>query len=350
MNARLQKFVAQFDRHELDACLVTSDVNISYLSRFSASESWLLVLPRKAYYITDFRYILEARQGLKGVTVVRYEKSMAAAVLDLARRHNIRRLGFDDRHLSLAQFKTLKSAVSPGVRLVSVRGIVEFLREIKEKEELALIRKALALNLEAYRFLKGVIRPGVTEKRVLESLERYVKARKAGFSFPPIIASGPNSCYPHARVTDRKVKNNEPVLVDMGMDIKGYKSDLTRMFFLGKIPPLIRKVNDFVAEAQARAIKAIRPGKKAGEIDETARNFLREKRLAKYFGHSLGHGVGAEIHEDPRVSPRSPVILKPGMVFTVEPAVYLPHQFGIRIEDMVLVTPGGCEILSRKAG
>jgi len=220
------------------------------------------------------------------------------------------------------------------------------LREVKDRTEVRRIQEALKLNLQAFQYLKGVIHPGITEREVLLKLEKYVKERKAGFSFDPIIASGPNSCFPHARVTDRKIRNNEPVLVDMGIDLQGYKSDLTRMFFLGKIPQLVNDVNVAVKSAQIQAIQKIRAGVLASDVDYEARNYLEKHRLGKFFGHSLGHGVGLEIHEGPRISQKSMSVLKEGMVFTVEPAVYLPHQFGIRIEDMVLVTKKGCEVLS----
>ena len=208
------------------------------------------------------------------------------------------------------------------------------------------IKKALKLSLEAYDFLEGVIKPGISEKEVFEKLEIFVKNHGSGFSFPPIIASGPNSCYPHAKITDRKIRSDDLVLLDMGIDVQGYKSDLTRIFFLGKIPQLVREVYGIVQTAQRKAIGKIRPGIFAHEVDEESRNYLKNHRLDKFFGHSLRHGVGLEIHEGPTISQKSPSVLKENMVFTVEPAVYLPNKFGIRIEDMVLVTKQGCEVLS----
>ena len=347
MNKRLQQFIAEFARQNVDAYLVMNDTNITYLTQFRASESWLLVFPSSTFYITDSRYILEAQEGLSGVIVVEYTKSMIPKVFELVGKMKAVRLGFDPRQVTLAQFYDLQKHCPAEVKLAQTPDFAGELRQIKERSEVDLIRKALKLNHKAYRYLKDVIKPGVTERQVLLKLENYVKKTGAGFSFPPIIASGPNSCYPHARVTDRKIRNNEPVLVDMGIDINGYKSDLTRMFFLGKITPLIREVNSLVAESQERAIKKIKPGIPAAEVDYEARNFLEQNQLAKYFGHSLGHGVGLEIHESPRISQSSSAILKEGMIFTVEPAAYIPKKFGIRIEDMVLVTASGCEVLSR---
>ena len=194
--------------------------------------------------------------------------------------------------------------------------------------------------------LSKVVKPGVSERQILSKLEGFVKLHQVGFSFSPIIASGPNSCYPHAKVTDRILKNNEPVLIDTGIDINGKKADLTSNFFLGSIPLRYTKAFDAVVLAQREAMAMIKPGVAVADVDLKARNVLRKFGLAKYFGHSLGHGVGLDIHENPRLSCKSSSLLEPGMIVTVEPAVYIPNQFGIRVEDMVLVTEKGCEVLS----
>lgn len=343
---RLQQLTARFSGFKIDAFLVTNDVNIRYLTDFPASESWLLVFPSKSFYLTDFRYILEAQKGLKGINIKRYSKSLQRSVFEVAEDFKVKRLGFDDRHISLASFKQLKKECPKGIELVAVKNLVEDLREIKSQEEINQIRKALSLHHQAYEFIKKQVKPGVSEKEIFNTLENFVKSKNAGFSFSPIIASGPNSCFPHARITDRKIRPNEPVLIDMGIDLNGYKSDLTRMVLLGRIPRFVRQVHDFVRRAQVLAIEHIRPGLRADEIDAQARNYLAKNRLGKFFGHSLGHGVGLEIHEDPRISKSSSTILKEGMIFTVEPAVYVPGKFGIRIEDMVLVTQQGCEVIS----
>ncbi len=347
MRSNLQNLISSLHDNHLDGYLVTKDVNIRYLTDFLASESWLLVSAKKSFYITDFRYILEAKAGLRGITVCRYQKSISDEVASLSSSLKLKRVGFDDRHLSLSAFRKLQKICRGKVKLVCVNHLVERLREIKSSYEVGQIRKALKLNLEAYGFLKKVVRPGMNEKDIFRRLEVFVRAHQAGFSFDPIIASGPNSCFPHAKVTDRIIKNNDLVLIDMGMDVGGYKSDLTRVFFLGKIPQLIREVCDTVKIAQEKAIAKIKANVPAKVVDDQARNYLVKRKLAQFFGHSLGHGVGLEIHESPSLSQMSPSILKDGMVVTVEPAVYLPHKFGIRIEDMVLVTKQGCEVLSR---
>jgi Xaa-Pro aminopeptidase len=207
-------------------------------------------------------------------------------------------------------------------------------------------RDCLKVHFKAIDFMKKVVKPGLTERQAILKLESFVKSKGAEFSFVPIIASGPNSCYPHARATDRVIRNNEGVLLDFGIDLNGYKSDLTRNFFLGRITPRVKQVFDAVTLAQREAISLIKPGISCATVDLQARKVLRKFGLAKYFGHSLGHGVGLDIHETPRLSSHSTGILETGMIVTVEPGVYIPNQFGIRIEDMVLVTNEGCEVLS----
>jgi len=346
MSISLKRFAALLREHHLPAYLVTHDPNIHYLTQFPASESWLLITNKKSFYITDFRYLEEAKSALKGITVKRYKKSMSLTVFELLRALGLRRVGFDDRHVSLAAFKDLRKHCPKRIKLTVKNNLIESLREVKSPSEINLIRKALKVHKEALDYIKHVLRPGLTEKQILLCLEEFVRKKGVEFSFPPIVASGANSAFPHAKVTNRKIKLNDIVLVDMGIDVHGYKSDLTRMFFLGKIPRLFGDVEAKVRLAQQKAIAKIKAGVLASQVDYEARNYLAKKKLAQYFGHSLGHGVGLEIHEAPRLSETSKAILRENMVVTVEPAVYIPHKFGIRIEDMVLVTRNGCEVLS----
>jgi Xaa-Pro aminopeptidase len=347
MNTRLKKLVEDFSRHKnIDALLIVNDSNIRYLTQFLACESWLLVTKSKAFYITDSRYILEARQGLKGITVKQYSHMPFTTLCELCKQYKIKRLGFDERHTNFALWKRLKEFCPRNRKLVPATGLVESLREIKDEGEIAQIKNCLKLHFKAIDFMKKVVKPGLTERKVAFQLERFVKSRGAEFSFPPIIASGPNSCYPHARTTDRVIRNNEAVLLDFGIDLNGYKSDLTRNFFLGTIAPRVKQVFDALTLAQQEAISLIKPNVSCSQVDARARKVLRKFGLAKYFGHSLGHGVGLDIHEAPRLSSQSTSILEAGMIVTIEPGVYIPNQFGIRVEDMVLVTKEGCEVLS----
>ncbi len=344
---RIKKLIAEFPRFRgIDALLLTNDTNIRYLTDFPASESWLLVTKTRSYYITDSRYTLEARMGLKGVTVKQYSQTPCTTLFDLCKTLKVKKLGFDERHSSVMFIKKLKGFCPKRMKLIPATGLVEEFREIKSVDEIDLTRQCLKLHQKALQLMKKVVKVGVSERKIALDLERFIKSHGAEFSFPPIIASGPNSCFPHARVTDRVLKNNEPVLLDFGVQIKGYKSDLTRNFFLGKMPTRYVQVLDALRLAQQEAIKMIKPGVPVADLDTQARKVLRKFKLAQYFGHSLGHGVGLDIHENPRLSVKSPALLQPGMIVTIEPGVYLPHQFGIRVEDMVLVTEQGCEVIS----
>ncbi len=348
MTSRLRKLVDEFPRHKnIDALLITNDTNIRYLTNFLAGESWLLVTKTKAFYITDFRYIQEARQGLKGVTVKQHTQTPCVTLFELTKQYKIKRLGFDEKQTSVSLFKRLKEFCPRRTKLLPATGVVETLREIKDAGEVLATRACLELHAKSLNLMKKVVRPGVTERQVANELERFVKKHQVCFAFPPIIASGPNSAFPHAKITDRVIRNNEPVLLDFGMDINGYKSDLTRNFFLGRMTPRYKKVLEALTLAQDEAIKMIKPGVSVADVDAHARKVLRRFGLAKYFGHSLGHGVGLDIHENPRLSSKCPkCLLEEGMIVTVEPGVYLANQFGIRVEDMVLVTKEGCEVLS----
>lgn len=347
MTPRIKNLVRAFSEHDLDAFLVTSDVNISYLTQYPSAESWLLVFPRKAVYVTDARYSREVRQRLRGVSVSQSPDSILRQVVRLIRCARARRIGFDERLVSLEMFKRMKRECPSGVEWCPCNHLVERLRVIKTGDEISAIRRAIKIHREALGYLHRIIRPGLTEADIRARIETYLRRREVSFAFAPIIASGPNSCFPHARVSRREFRRNETILLDVGVDLLGYKSDLTRMFFLGKIPPLVREVYEIVDVAQKKAIAQIRPGITAAEIDQQARNHIKKHKLSKYFCHALGHGVGLEVHEAPKISGKSSEVLKEGMVFTVEPAVYLPRRFGIRIEDMVLVTQKGCQVLSR---
>jgi Xaa-Pro aminopeptidase len=347
VNSRIKKLIEDFSRHKnIDALLVVNDSNLRYLTRFPASESWLLVTKLKVFYITDSRYILEARQGLKGITVKQYNHVPCATLNEICKQYKIKRLGFDEKHTSFALWKKLKEFCPRNTKLIAATGMVESLREIKDEEEIDQIRTCLKLHFKAIDFMRKVVKPGLNERQIAMKLEQFIKGHGAEFSFPPIIASGPNSCHPHARVSDRVIRNNEGVLLDFGIDINGYKSDLTRNFFLGRISTRIKQVFETVSLAQREAIRLIKPGVCCSQIDIQARKVLRKFGLAKYFGHSLGHGLGLDIHEAPRLSSHSAGILEAGMVVTVEPGVYIPNQFGIRAEEMILVTKEGCEVLS----
>ncbi len=348
MRSHLKKISNELLKHNLDGYLCSDFKDLYYALEYPGRDAWLLIVPDKAYYLTDSRYTLQVRQELRGKVCIReLKQSLAQTCFDIVRQKKIKRLGFDERHFSVAAFKAVKKACPSGVRLVPANRLVERLRMIKDAQELDQIRQCLSLQKTAITYLKRTIRAGLSEQDILEKLRDFVHHQGAKFSFLPIIASGPNSSFPHASVSSRKIGKNDPVLVDFGIELNGYKSDLTRIFVSDKIARSIRDVCLAVGQAQEAAIAHIRPGVPVADIDLIARKSLKKNKLERFFSHSTGHGVGLDIHEPPRLSRKSSEILQAGMVVTVEPGVYIPGKFGIRIEDMVYVTQEGCEILSR---
>ncbi len=348
MSSRIKKLYTQLQLQGLDGFLVSSPPSISYLTEYISRDSYLLVTKKENLYFTDSRYTQEVKLALKGkVSLKKINGSVFKLIADTCLSMKLKRVAFEERHLPFAEYNKIKQGLGKKIELVPTHSLIESLRQIKEPVELKKIKRGIKITAAAFRFAEGFIRPGLTELQVTAELERFIRYHGAfGSSFQIIVGSGPNSSFPHHLSGKRKIRNNEPVLIDMGVNYLGYKTDLTRVFFLGKINALARKVYDIVLAAQREAISKIKPATALAKIDAAARQYIAKKGFAAFFGHALGHGVGLEVHESPSVSGKEKSELKPGMVFTIEPAVYLPGKFGIRIEDMVLVTQDGCEVLS----
>ena len=330
----------------LDGILVSAPANVSYLCCYNIADSYLLISAKGAYFITDFRYANEAQRNISGFKIFQY-KNLFKDIARIAGRLKIRRLGFEAKDLSFSEHSRIKVCLDEKVKLVDTFNLIESLRQVKTKDELKSIREAIRITGLTFKFLKRFLRPGMAELKIAAEIERFIRLRGAGrAAFDAIIAGGPNSCLPHARPSSRKIREGEPVLVDIGVDVNGYKSDLTRVFFLDKITGLQQRIYKIIQDAQAKAVEAVSAGVKISEVDRAARGYIEKSGYGKYFGHSLGHGVGLEVHEEPSISARNRLPLKEGMVFTVEPGIYLPGRFGMRLEDMVLVTKKGCEVLS----
>lgn len=347
MLSRLLKIRSFLPQLEIGALFLSNPYNIRYFTGYPGEDAWLLITAQKAYYITDFRYIEHARKVLGShIEVVMFESSIFETAINLALADKVKAFGFEENHLTYYQYKRLEKFSRRKLKLKGLSGAVEALRAVKDPNEIAQIRKAVRINLKAFKFVEPYMRPGLRERDILFKLEDFARKEGVGFAFPPIIASGPNAAYPHARVTDRKLRSGEPVLLDFGVDLGGYKSDLTRMFFLGKMPPSFRKFLDLIRGAQEEAFKKIHSGVVSCEVDAAARQFLAQHDLAQFFGHSLGHGVGMETHEMPRISAKSREVLLENTVITIEPGIYFPGKYGVRLEEMVLITNKGCEVLS----
>ncbi len=348
MRNRLAQLRFFLPKLKVDALFVSDPVNIRYLTGHAAEDGWLLVTALKAFYITDFRYIAIVKQVFKNqaIDIVQFDRSLFESVIQAAIEEKVGILGFEENNLTYYQFSRLKSCVKKRLKLRALSGTVEALRVVKSPQEVSSIREAIRINLKGFEWIARFIRPGVTEKDIYYQLQNFIRVEGVDFSFPPIIASGPNSAYPHARITERKLCLAEPVLLDFGVEKNGYKSDLTRMFFLGKMPRSFEKRLSLIRNAQEEAYKVIRLGVPSQAVDAAARGFLERNGLAQYFGHSLGHGVGLQTHEMPRVSSKSGEILLENMIITIEPGVYFPGRYGVRLEEMVLVGSNGCEVIS----
>lgn len=345
----IDKLRQELLRNKLEAILITNAVNVAYLSGFKG-EGRLLITPGKQVLIVDFRFKEQAVKETKsfriwqGQSFCPPEKSISA----LLKKLKLKNMGFEASTFSYQFYRRLKAAVK-SVGLVPTDNIVEQLRAIKSLQEIKLLKKAASLAIKSFTFAKGAIKPGKKEEEIARELQYFM--RKSGAqecAFDSIIASGRRSSMPHAPISDRTFKRNEAVLLDLGCRIAGYNSDLTRMVFLGKISAKIKRTYEIVLQAQQLAISAVRAGAKIRQIDKIARQYIAKAGLGAFFGHALGHGIGREVHEYPSISPRNKDILKEGMVFTVEPGVYIPGWGGIRVEDMVLVTKQGFEVLTKR--
>ncbi|MGB6401357.1 MAG: Xaa-Pro peptidase family protein, partial [Candidatus Sulfotelmatobacter sp.] len=338
-----------------DGLLVSHLPNIRYLCGFTGSAGLLLVEEAGSTFFTDVRYDTQAREEVKGAKVIIARKALLSALGERvgARRKKSRgkgwTIGIEAEHLTVAEKKRLADLLPSGVRLRNAPALVEKGRMVKDEEELGLIREAVKLGATLFDRALEVLRPGVRECESAAEME--YTARRAGaeeMSFPTIIASGARSALPHGRASEQAIAPGGFVVCDFGVILGGYCSDQTRTVWVGegRVPEEARHAYESVREAQEAAIAVVRPGICTGEVDAVARKVLRRAGLGRYFTHSTGHGVGLEIHEAPRVAAGQREVLKPGMVITIEPGVYFPGKWGVRIEDMVAVSEDGCELLT----
>jgi Xaa-Pro aminopeptidase len=344
---RRQQLTRPLASEGVDALLVSNPLNVTYLTGFSGDSSHLILLPQRTLLVSDRRFTAQLAEECPGLeTVIRPPaQTLHAAVAEALTKLGVRSVGFESSHLTVAEWETLREAVKtidwkPG------RDRVEKLRVIKDESEVAAIREAIDLAERAFSVFRTLLRPADREKDLADFLEATIRRLGGnGTSFPSIIAVGERAALPHAPPTERAVGDGELLLVDWGASGRFYKSDLTRTFATRTISPKLEAVYAVVAKAQQRAIARIRPGVKGREVDAEARAVIAEANFGD-LDHGLGHGIGLEIHEGPALRPNSEAVLQPGMVVTVEPGIYQPGWGGVRIEDDVLVTPDGCEVLT----
>ena len=350
--ARQAKLREHLASTRVDAFLISHLPNIRYLCGFTGSAALLLVQESGSVFFSDVRYDTQAKEEVKGAKVVIARKPIQEAVADFFSGRRKTRgkgpiLGIEADHLTVAEKKRLRKLLPSGTSLKDAAPNVERARMVKDSDEIEQIRSAVRLGAKIFDRGLEVLRSGVKEVEVAAEME--LAARRGGaeeMSFPTIIASGARSALPHGRASMQSIPSGAFVVCDFGVILSGYCSDQTRTVWVGKVADDARHAYEAVRQAQQASIDAVRPGIAVTEVDVAARKSLYKAGLGKYFTHSTGHGVGLEIHESPRVAAGQREILQPGMIITIEPGVYFPGKWGVRIEDMVVVTAGGCEVLT----
>ena len=345
---RLVKLRQKMAEQNLPALLVTQPLNRIYMSGFGGSAGSLFITAERAVLLVDFRYVERATQEAPDFEVVRANPSAFMELLSsLLSESGSDKLGFESAHVTHAEYAAWTEKM-PASSLVPTKGLVEGLRMFKSADELAAIREAVRIADGAYDHLKRTIRPGMTEKQIAWDLEVWMRTHGAeGIAFPFIVASGPNGAMPHALASDREIREGESVTVDMGATVRGYNSDITRTFCLGHADEQFHKIYDIVLHAQETTERSLKPGVSGKEGDACARDIIAAAGYGEQFGHGLGHGVGLAVHEGPGLGLLSTDTLAPQQVATVEPGIYIPGWGGVRIEDMVLITEDGTEVLTQ---
>ena len=354
---RLDLLRSKFESLEVDTAWIIQPENRRYLSGFKAadgqldeSSGCLFITMDQALLLTDSRYTIQAEQEVVGFEVVTHTKSLVDTLQEIFDRLNTRRLGFEGGYLIWNLYQKVKEKAfqySPTVELVALSNLVEKIREIKGPEEVDMLSRSAQLMGDVLAREIEELSHGPVEKDIAWKIETLIREQGAdGAAFPPIVASGPNSALPHAVPTERIIGEGEPIILDVGAKIDGYCSDMTRTVFLGNPPSDIKEIYKVVREAQVRALESVRPEMKTDEADSIARDVIKNAGFGDFFGHSLGHCIGMAPHERPYVGPLNPEVLKEGMVFTVEPGIYIPGKGGVRLEEMVLLEKNGARLLT----
>ena len=351
INSRRQKLRQQLSEREIDAIFISQPENRYYLSGFDGSAGFLLITENKAILATDFRYLEQAKIQAPDYEIFPISNDLKKWFPELTSGLHISKLGFEAGHITVATYRQLSDIIKKQqlpLKLVPVEGVVELLRTVKEPEEIELIARAAEISDNAFGYIEGIIRAGMSEKEIAWELEKFMRDNGSqSLPFEIIVASGPNGARPHARATERAINDGEPIVIDIGARVGGYASDLSRTICPGKPDDTFRKVYDIVLGAQLTAIAIITEGMSGDVVDSLARKVINEAGYGEAFGHALGHGVGLAPHEAPRLGPGSDDILTSGMVFTIEPGIYLPGWGGVRIEDLCLMENGKVRVISK---
>jgi Xaa-Pro aminopeptidase len=343
---RIIELRQKLEKFRLRGLLITHMPNVRYLCGFTGSSGTLLVSEQGATLFTDGRYTLQARQESKHARVRIARGNAATAALQTLKGRRTHVVGVEGDHLSLSSATALRKS-APHLRLKPIAGVVERMRMVKDSDEIVQLQAAVMLASGLFEVVLNGIKPGTSESHVAAELE-YVARRSGaqGMSFETIVAAGERSAMPHGVASENPIPTSGFVVLDYGVILAGYCSDMTRTVHVGAPGQKQKALYQAVLDAQLAAISAVRPGQEAGKVDQAARKVLNKAGFSSYFTHSTGHGVGLEIHEPPRLGKGQKELLKPGMVITIEPGAYVPGLGGVRIEDMVLVTESGCQVLT----
>ena len=332
--------------NDLDAILFSSLENIRHLCGFTGSDGAFLLAQKTSYFLTDSRYWTQAEEEVKGSQIVHYKRKLegiASLLLDL----KLKRIGFESTSLVVSFHQSLVKKLANAAELIPLEDEVKNLRGVKDAQELASIRTAIDISSKAFLHINERLKEGAFEREIALEMEFFMRRNGAeAISFDIILASGKRSALPHGKATHKRIEPGDFILVDFGSKYQGYHSDQTRTVVCGKPSSEQKKVYQVVKEAHDKAIEVVRPGIPIQKVDAAARDHIREKGYGEYFGHGTGHGIGLAVHEEPGINAENKGLSEEGMVFTIEPGIYIPDWGGVRIEDMIRVTPQGAEVLT----
>ncbi len=355
---RLRRLRSMLEEERIDALLVAVPENRYYLSGYGAedlqlteSSGYLVITDSKQVLLTDFRYREEAETEAPDFQVLLYSDGLGQTLTELFSELSISALAVEPHYLTVSRYREVEEALKssrPTATMAHAEDLVERMRLVKEPEEVVKIRASLDLTEKALVWVWETLRPGKTEKEVAWEIERSIREGGAeAVSFPPIVAGGPNAALPHAVPTERKINAGEPVILDLGSKLGHYCSDMTRTWIAGTPDKKLQEIYRIVREAQMAAQDFIRAGRDSVAVDGVARGLITKAGYGDYFGHGLGHGVGLAVHEKPGLRKLKGTVLEENMVVTIEPGIYLPGYGGVRLENLVRITAGGCEPLNQ---
>ncbi|PWA13223.1 Xaa-Pro dipeptidase [Pueribacillus theae] len=343
---RVQKLREVMKKCNIDSMLITSSSNLRYMTNFTGTAGIALISLNEAKFITDFRYTEQAKEQAKGYDIVEHKGKIIEEIAKQAEKMKINQLGFEEDHVTYSTYQTYKKEIP--AQLIPVSGIIEELRLIKDNTEIQIVKEAAEIADAAFEHIITYIKPGMREREISDELEFFMRKKGAtSSSFDTIVASGYRSALPHGVASDKVIEEGDFVTLDYGAYYKGYCSDTTRTIAVGEPSDQLKEIYAIVLEAQRLGVEGIKPGMSGKEADALTRNYIKDKGYGDYFGHSTGHGIGLDIHEGPTLSVNSETILKPGMIVTVEPGIYLSGIGGVRIEDDILITETGNKRLTK---